>query len=172
MIRVDLRRLARCAAISFALLAYGNAFIASANAEPQRLALFDFELIDSSLEGPQAAQDHRLAMIDQRLRDALAKSDRYALVDIGPVRPELGTSPSLHSCNGCDLDYGRKLGATLVMAGTVQKVSNLILNLNLYLKDVATGRTLAGGSVDIRGNTDESWNHGLDYLLRNRLDLK
>jgi Protein of unknown function (DUF2380) len=24
-------------------------------------------------------------------------------------------------------------------------------------------------AVDIRGNTDESWRHGLDYLLRNYL---
>jgi hypothetical protein len=28
---------------------------------------------------------------------------------------------------------------------------------------------VAAGSVDIRGNTDESWSRGLSYLLRNRL---
>jgi hypothetical protein len=47
--------------------------------------------------------------------------------------------------------------------GTVQKVSNLILNINVYMEDVQTG------SVDIRGNTDESWRHGLDYMLRHYL---
>jgi hypothetical protein len=47
-----------------------------------------------------------------------------------------------------------------------QKVSNLILNLNIRIEDVATGETLRGGSVDIRGNNDQSWDRGLKYLLK------
>jgi hypothetical protein len=35
--------------------------------------------------------------------------------------------------------------------------------------DVATGKTLKGGSVDIRGNTDQSWDRGLKYLLEERV---
>ena len=50
--------------------------------------------------------------------------------------------------------------------GTVQKVSNLILNVNLYMEDAKTGKLEFAKSVDIRGNTDESWRHGLDYMLR------
>jgi hypothetical protein len=49
----------------------------------------------------------------------------------------------------------------------VQKVSNLILNINLYTEDVQTGRIEFAHSVDIRGNTDESWRHGLNYMIRN-----
>jgi len=48
-------------------------------------------------------------------------------------------------------------------------VSNLILNINVVARDVTTGRVIGAGSVDIRGNTDESWSRGLSYLLRNRL---
>ena len=55
------------------------------------------------------------------------------------------------------------------MTGTVQKVSNLILNINLYVMD-ADGEERAH-SADIRGNTDEAWRRGLDWLIRNRLDL-
>jgi hypothetical protein len=51
----------------------------------------------------------------------------------------------------------------------VQKVSNLILNINLYVRDVATTKMLKVGSVDIRGNTDESWFRGLRYLVKNRM---
>jgi len=51
----------------------------------------------------------------------------------------------------------------------VQKVSNLILNVNLVVEDVATGKTLRADSVDIRGNTDESWTRGLRYLLNERM---
>jgi hypothetical protein len=48
----------------------------------------------------------------------------------------------------------------------VQKVSNLILNINLYMEDVQTGRMEFARSVDIRGNTDESWRHVHDPALR------
>ena len=32
-------------------------------------------------------------------------------------------------------------------------------------QSAATGRLVKGGSVDIRGNTDESWDRGLKFLL-------
>ena len=51
----------------------------------------------------------------------------------------------------------------------MQKVSNLILNINLYIEDAADGKLKFVKSVDIRGNTDESWRHGLDYMLRHYL---
>ena len=51
----------------------------------------------------------------------------------------------------------------------VQKVSNLIINLNIYLRDVKTGTMIAAASADMRGNTDESWSRTMSYLIRNRL---
>ena len=51
---------------------------------------------------------------------------------------------------------------------TVQKVSNLILNMNLYLADPATEKLTFLKSVDIRGNTDKSWSRSLRYLLDTR----
>ena len=63
----------------------------------------------------------------------------------------------------------RELGADLAVTGFVQKVSNLILNINVIIRDARDGQALRGGSVDIRGNTDESWGRGISYLVRNRL---
>jgi hypothetical protein len=51
----------------------------------------------------------------------------------------------------------------------VQKVSNLILNVNLQIREVASGRLVQSGSVDIRGNTDESWRRGTVYLMEHRI---
>jgi hypothetical protein len=50
--------------------------------------------------------------------------------------------------------------------GTVEKVSNLILNINLYMEDMQTGKIEFSHGVDIRGNTDESCRHGLNYMIR------
>lgn len=38
---------------------------------------------------------------------------------------------------------------------TVQKVSNLILNINVYMGDVANDKMTFIKSVDVRGNTDD-----------------
>jgi hypothetical protein len=75
----------------------------------------------------------------------------------------------MRTCNGCDVDLARKAGARISVTGWVQKVSNLILNINIVARDVDTGEVISAGSVDIRGNTDQSWSRGLAYLLRNRL---
>ena len=63
----------------------------------------------------------------------------------------------------------RRWSARTGPRGVVQKVSNLILNINVYMEDAQSGTMKFARSVDIRGNTDESWRRGLDYLLRNYL---
>ena len=76
---------------------------------------------------------------------------------------------NLQACGGCDVKLAQDLGADLEITGTVQKVSNVILNINIYLHDVHTGRMVTVMSADMRGNTDESWTRATSYLIRNRL---
>jgi hypothetical protein len=83
------------------------------------------------------------------------------------VQKEAGAGSGIPNCNGCERDLAEKIGAEWAAWGIVQKVSNLILNINLYMEDVQTGRIEFAHSVDIRGNTDESWLHGLNYVIRN-----
>ena len=145
---------------------------AAAAAQALRVAVFDFELIDSSLEGevggPRADEQARLAMISDLLRRMLAESGRYDVVDLAPAVSDIAAAGYLHGCNGCDTRIAGDLGAARAVTGTVQKVSNLILNINLYEREVTTGDLLRVMSVDIRGNTDKSWSRGVSYLVRNR----
>jgi Protein of unknown function (DUF2380). len=53
--------------------------------------------------------------------------------------------------------------------GNGPKVSNLILNINIYMEDAPSGKMEFVKSVDIRGNTDDSWQHGINYILKNYL---
>ncbi|WP_343033997.1 DUF3280 domain-containing protein [Aurantimonas aggregata] len=134
--------------------------------------MFDFELIDSSLEGSMMgenpAEQARLATMAPRLRDDIGGLDGYTIVDIAPVRDK-ALSHHLESCGNCALSFAREVGAEIAVTGSVQKVSNLILNINAYAFDVETGRPLARGSADIRSNSDESWRRGLAYLWENVL---
>jgi hypothetical protein len=140
--------------------------------DPSPTAAFGFAFDDTSLQGqmfgPQPDEQHRLAALNAGLRDALVASGCCTILDLTTVAQQVATMDT-RTCNGCEVELARKLGARISVAGWVQKVSNLILNINVVARDAATGRIIAAGSVDIRGNTDQSWSRGLAYLLRNRL---
>jgi hypothetical protein len=139
-------------------------------ADRPRVAFFGFSIINTSLEPTKPEEEARLRMLDNLLRERLAASDRFTLVEISPeLQQEIARGADIRDCNGCERDYAKRASADWAAWGTVQKVSNLILNINLYMEDARTGKLEFVKSVDIRGNTDESWHHGLDYMLRNYL---
>ncbi|TFV80518.1 DUF2380 domain-containing protein [Bradyrhizobium frederickii] len=142
-----------------------------ARADPPKLAVFDFELIDTSLPGEfygSRPEEARLLRISEQLRKELTDSGRFQVLDIAPVR-DAARHANLQACGGCDLKLAAQLGADLEITGMVQKVSNLIINLNVYLRDVKTGAMITAASADMRGNTDEAWTRTMSYLIRNRL---
>ncbi len=136
----------------------------------QRVAVFDFELIDTSLDGEtygtRPEEKERLKKISDQLRQALAKSGQFEVVDIGPVEAAAHAA-NLQACGGCDATLAAKVGADLAITGTVQKISNLILNMNIYIRDVSNRKLIASKSADFRSNTDESWSRTVNYLIRN-----
>jgi hypothetical protein len=167
-------RLAAGFAAGLAMLLSGLA-AAAEETQPARVAIFDFELIDTSLQGVvsgvSAEEAARLTTLGEALREAYAATPGFAVADIAPVREEAARR-RLHSCRGCATRLAGEVGAELAVTGTVQKVSNLILNINVYVREVESGGLIRAASADIRGNTDESWRRGLDWLIDNRLGLE
>jgi Protein of unknown function (DUF2380) len=137
---------------------------------PGRTAFFGLNFVDTSTEGAingvRADETARIAMAASLVADDLAARG-FELVPIEPVAEKLARISNTAHCNGCDVAMAAELGADYALTGEVQKVSNLILNINLYLRDARSGEMVRGGSVDIRGNTDESWQRGVRYLLKN-----
>ena len=160
----------RRTAAAFAALALALAASTAppAAAAEQRVALFDFGLVNTSLEPTRPDETARLRLLGEA---AAAEFGRRGLelVDTGPVAAEAAKVARIHDCNGCELDLARQLGADLAAVGWVQKVSNLILNVNMQIREVESGRLVRAGSVDIRGNTDEAWRRGIVYLFQRRL---
>jgi hypothetical protein len=144
----------------------------AAGAETRSAAVFDFELVDTSGGDPLKAQDaehqSRVAQTSERLRTRLTESGRYRVVDIAPVMKEAHAS-NLQACGGCDVTLADRVGADLSVTGTVYKVSNLILNMMIFVRDAKTGGNVAVMQADMRGDTDESWLRAVDWLVRNRL---
>ena len=112
-------------------------FASCGPAVAQSVAVLDFELIDTSLEGAirgaRADEQERLARLSDQLRQLLRNAGRFSLVDITPIAREAQAS-NLQACGSCDMHLARRIGAELAITGTVQKVSNLILNVNIYVR--------------------------------------
>ena len=142
------------------------------SAAPKRAAVMDFELInemrDYETAESTAAQQHRLQLIDEALRNEFEKRGLYQVADNAAAAKLIADQKSLHDlrqCNGCEIDIGRALHADVIVLCWVQKVSNLILNINIEVKDVRSGNTLYTKSVDLRSNSDKSWLRGIQYMV-------
>jgi hypothetical protein len=145
---------------------------ASAHAEPVSIAVMNCALIDDNAAYNDAEinriQQARIDMISNAMRAQLDASQRYRIADnsrAAELIARLDATQDLTSCDSCARQVGGELGVEQVGICWVQKVSNLILNLNLRVEDVANGKTLFQRSVDIRGNTDLSWRRGATALV-------
>ena len=87
----------------------------------QSVAVFDFELIDTSLEGAirgaRADERERLARLSDQLRQLLRESGRFSFVDIAPIASEAQAS-NLQACGGCDMRLARIRVFSAMPAGT------------------------------------------------------
>jgi len=142
-------------------------------AQPPTIAVLDFEIEDDTVAqggvSDTAAQERRLQMVAGILCHDLGQGGRLQVADLAPARELMASTRALqplHACNGCEIEIARAVDADLVLVGWVQKVSNLILNVNAGVKDVHTGRTLLIRSVDMRGNTDASWERAARRLAQ------
>ena len=123
---------------------------------------------NAGLEPTTEAERARLARTGEELTQLLGDSGQFRIVPVSAGEKQRIAGGQLPGeCGGCEIDYGKASGAQLVAWIRVQKVSNLILNMNAYITDVSTGRALLTKSVDLRGNTDDSWSRSVKYLVKN-----
>jgi hypothetical protein len=148
-----------------------GAFPAAAQAGP-KAAIFPFELIDLSAEvelgGPRADETKRLELATAELRK-LAREAGYEVLDLNGIASDIERAGPLYKCNECDIDLARRVGAEVAITVAVRKFSNLLLSLHIYEKQVSSGALTKMYRIDIRGNTDESWRRGVQWLVERGL---
>jgi hypothetical protein len=158
--------------LTLVLVFLGSSGIAgeAANQTLPRVAFFGFQLINTSPQPTTPEETQRVRMLDDMFQQKLDASGRFKMISIpSTLRDKIAAAPEISNCNGCERDFALEAGADWAAWGTVQKVSNLILNINVYMEDARTKKMEFVKSVDIRGNTDESWQRGLDYMMRHYL---
>ena|ERR1700722_10304214 len=152
--------------LTAAFIAIGWAGAASA---AQSAAIFPFEIFDTSGERPQPDLNERLALATRVLSEALVKTGRYLPVDLGPFGAEVAAATPRYQCGDCFLPVARKAGAAVAVVPVVHKVSSLISSMDIWIIDVSSGAAIAHLGGQIRGDTAEAYEHGVRFLVRNRL---
>ena len=163
--------------VRHASLALFSPAIAFAQALLPTLAVLPLDFIDDQ-HNPLTveAQNRRLPKAHAQLQQELAARGLYRVVDFAPAQELLdrlrAQQEYMHRCADCAVQIGRKLGTELVMTTWVQKVSELILNINVEIYDVAGERSLLSKSVDMRSNDDVSWERSVRFLVRDMAEKR
>jgi uncharacterized protein DUF2380 len=144
--------------------------IASAQAdEAVRIAVLSTELQNDHAQWAPTtdAERQRLMKIEETFKSMLEASGKYKFATVSPTTQErIKNAQKMGRCGGCEIQYGKELGVSQVAWIEVQKVSELILNINVYIASVDAGQLSFVKSVDLRGNTDESWQHSIKFLVK------
>lgn len=134
-----------------------------------KTAVFDFQLANLGQLPPTDADRARLPHLSDMFRKLLADSGKYDIVSTESEKAEVARSADLRSCGGCAEDFAKKLSAQIAVTGEIQKVSDLILNINVYFKEVGSKAPEHAYSVDIRGDNDLSFDHGIKYIVKHNI---
>ncbi len=144
-----------------------------------KLAVYPCEFYDTSGGGDpiEKEQDRkRIKMVSEVLLNGMAAKPFYQLVDtaeagkVDSPNAWFAADGLFRECGGCEAEITRLLGARISMACVVQKVSNLILSINVYMRDAKTERLLGNYSASMRGNSDYTWARSARWLLKHRLN--
>ena len=138
--------------------------------EPVRIAVLSAELQNDRAEwGPATdSERQRLVKIEETFKSMLEASGKYKFASVSPtIQERINKDQKMGRCAGCEIQYGKEIGVSQVAWIEVRKVSELILNIAVYIASVDAGQLTFVKSVSLRGNTDESWQRSMTFLVKN-----
>ena len=141
----------------------------------QKTAVFPFDIRDAEQEGEVVpvvnAEDlRRLKVVADELKLLLSKDSRYEVLELSAHAAEIEKASPFNKCDGCEIEIAKQAGADIAVSGFADKLSDALISLQLFVRDVKTGQMTRAMSAEIRGNTDELWLHGIRWLWRNRFN--
>jgi len=140
---------------------------------PIGLAVFDFELEDTTAAalatGLTASDAAHLSDVTEGVRELLARSGRYQLIDVSGTNDEAVKTHALRDCRGCDAAIAREHGADQSLIGVVRRVSRTEYTLGFQIRDSRTGSVIFWADSGLRLGADYAWRRGAVRLISDRL---
>lgn len=156
-----------------AALAASLAASAAAAPAPIALAVFDFELEDTTAaavaSGVTASDDAQLADVTNGVRELFAQSGRYRVIESSGANAEAVKTHTLRDCGGCEAGIALKLGADQSLIGVVRRVSRTEYTIGFQVRDSRTGAVVSRADSGLRMGADYSWRRGAVRLVKDHL---
>jgi uncharacterized protein DUF2380 len=150
-----------------------RAALAGAQPAPIALAVFDFELEDTtaaaSAAGVAASDATHLSEVTNSVRELLVRSGRYHVIDISGGDADAVRTHTLRDCGGCEAAIADKLSADQSLMGVVRRVSRTEYTIGFQVRDAHTGAIVSSGNSGLRMGADYSWKRGAVRLVSDRL---
>lgn len=148
----------------------GAPALSAKDASKPAIAVLPFEIEDTSGEvGQSARHENNLATITRYVGEEIADKGIYSVVpqsEVAKAVADVNSGTYLRSCNGCEFDIAKAVGADRVLIGWFYKVSTLIGTLHIVVKDVPTGKTVYAHVFDFRGDNEKAWRRAAGYMIR------
>ena len=163
------RKSATASLLCAALLAAFPAEAASPS--PIKLAIFDFEFEDFTdrSAGETPSDTEHLRRVTDEVRQLLAQSGRYSLIDVGSADAAAVRAHTLRECNGCDADIALQLRAEQSFVGVVRRISRTEYTVRFQIRDARTSAVVSSENSGLRMGADYSWSRGAARLIKDRL---
>ena len=134
-----------------------------AGADPVKLAIADFDYLDTSGETQDqtAAHAERLRNFTQLIDDELSASGKYQVVTLTcPKRPCSAGAMDAQSLT----DAARQAGARLLLYGGIHKMSTLVQFGKAQIADLETDQVVYDRTITFRGDDDNAWKRASEFL--------
>ncbi len=133
----------RVTAFLAAALAAGAALAGPPLQTGAEVAFLGIHLLNTSPLPLRPEEIARGAMLEDEVR-ARFEAEGLVLMDLAQVAADLDRIVNPANCYGCEVRIAQKLGADYVAVGEVQKVSELILSMNLVVRETGEGTMVRG----------------------------
>jgi uncharacterized protein DUF2380 len=134
-----------------------------------KIAVFDFELEDSSAGGGVIAQDPYdrlyLTQATEMAKRLLVGSGRYSLIDTKGATTEAAQAHGIRNCGGCEAPLAQKLGGEQAMIGIVNRISRAEFTVLIRVIDARSGAIVSNNFTNLRMGASDSWPRGVKWLM-------
>ena len=141
--------------------------------DPIKIAVFDFELRDTSAGGGVIAADaidvENLRKSTDEARRLLSNSGRYSIVDTSSVAGEVTSAGGIQACGGCDGPLATRLGADQSMVGVFTRVSRTEFTLQILVTEAETGEVVFSDFSGLMLGANYAWPRIAKRLISNGL---
>lgn len=132
--------------------------------------VLDLEIVgDTSIASLKQSDQALVKKYSNELRRQLDERQLFDVIADEQTMADLNLAASkqyLHRCNGCELTFAQEHGATHVIVPWVDRMSVLIQTLIVEIRDVDTQSLILRKTYNFRGNSDQAWQHAIQYFLR------